>query len=348
MTHPLTIPLEAAAPIPVSWYTVGASRDLPAGGMIGACVAGINLVVYRTGDGSLCCIEDRCPHMGGRFSDGATIDADEIVCPVHHFRFAPDGTCRGSGYGTPAPRACTRPWPCLERNGLLLVFYHPEGQTPDWAPPPLDDADDWRPMRLFQRKVAAPIDIVMQGIADQGHLQTLHGYEDVQMETSFDTAGTQLAVTFSFTNVGSLPGLTGPLRGLGQRLATRTRVRFDYLACGMGYSVTDVELPDLGVATRHFVNPTPLDSESVTLHHSMALRRIDESARISPALAVLPRAWTEALMQRVLLKGFLHDIEDDIRLWTRMRNPEKPALARGDGPLHKYRRWSRQFYPSAV
>ena len=350
--HPLTIPMELSPGIPASWYTVGVSADLSPANMLAITVADIALVIYRTANGELCCVEDRCPHMGGRFSAGGTVRKDELICPVHHFRFAPNGDCRGSGYDTPAPKACTRPWPCLDRNGLLLVYFHPSGETPDWEPPELDNGA-WLPMRMFQRKVNAPAQIVMQGIADMGHLRTLHGYEDVQMNSPFKTDGAQLTVTYSFTNVGSLPGLdrsiiAGPIKRLGEKLQTRTRVKFDYLACGIGYSVTDVEIPALGVAMRHFVNPTPIDAESVTLFHSMALRRIDNPGQISAVLAALPRAWTQALMRFVLLKGFLHDIEDDINLWTHMRNPQRPALAKGDGPIFKYHKWSRQFYPQQI
>ena len=265
---------------------------------------------------------------------------------MHHFRFAPTGECRGSGYGTPAPKAYTRPWPCLDRNGLLLVYFHPEGLAPAWEPPVLD-TQNWLPMRMFEDRVEAPAQIVMQGIADKGHLRTLHGYEDVSMDSDFKTDGEKLTVSYSFTNIGSLPGLGGPLRKLGRHLQTRTRVRFDYLACGIGYSVTEVEIPALGVAMRHFVNPTPLHENAVTLFHSIALRRIENPAKISRVLGYLPAACTHSLMKFILTRGYLHDIKDDMHLWTHMRNPQKPALARGDGPVHKYHQWAQQFYAGA-
>lgn len=329
--------MEEPAGIPAGWYTVGASRDLAPGAMRPVRMAGIDLILYRTADGSPCCVQDRCPHMGGRFSAGGSVSGDELVCPVHGFRFAADGVCRGSGYGTPAPRAC------LERNGLLMVFYHPRGEAPGWEPDALS-AKGWLPMHLFSCRVDAPIDVIMQGIADQGHLRTVHGYEDVRMDGDFHTQGERLAVTFSFTNVGALPGFEAMPRALARRLQTRTRVQFRYLACGMGFSVTEVSIPSLGVATRHFVNPAPIDAGSVMLYHSFSLRRVEAPGRIHPLLAPLPRRWVEGLMSRVLRQGYLHDMRDDMRLWTHMRSPLRPALARGDGPLHKYRKWSRQFY----
>ncbi len=299
-----------------------------------ATVAGIDLVIYRTQAGELCCVQDRCPHMSGRFSAGGKINNDELICPVHRFRFAPDGTCRGSGYDTPAPKACTRPWPCLDRNGLLLVYFHPDGEAPDWEPPQLESGC-WKPMSIFLDKVATSAQIVMQGIADMGHLRTVHGYEDVQMDSDFHTEGAQLKVSYSFTYVGSLPGLGGSLKRLGERLQTRTRVRFDYLACGIGYSVTHVQIPAMGVAMRHFVNPTPLDADTVVLYHSIALNRIENPATISPVFKFFPRSWTQALMRQVLLRGYRHDIEDDMALWTQMRNPLKRARLQILFPKHQ-------------
>lgn len=343
MPHPLTVPMQTPPTVPASWYTVGVSSQLPVGAMRATQVADINLVIYRTHSGELCCVEDRCPHMGGRFSAGGEIKDDELICPVHKFRFAPNGDCRGSGYGTPAPKACTRPWQCLDRNGLLLVYYHPQGDMPTWEPPLLDN-ELWQAMTVFQDRVSTPAEIVMQGIADMGHLRTVHGYEDVQMDSRFHTEAQQLNVSYSFTNVGSLPGLGGPLKRLGKMLQTRTRVEFDYLACGIGYSITHVKIPALGIVMRHFVNPTPVNAESVILYHSMALQRIEHPEKISPIFKILPRSWAGALMRQVLLRGYRHDIEDDIALWTQVRNPEKPALARGDGPVHKYQKWAAQFY----
>ena len=128
--HPLTVPTEAPERVPAGWYTVAAGAALQPGALQSARIADIDLVVYRTADGQAHCVHDRCPHLGGRFSQGGWVDHELLVCPVHRFSFDREGTCQRTGYGSAAPKACTQPWPCLERNGLVMVWYHPEGVAP--------------------------------------------------------------------------------------------------------------------------------------------------------------------------------------------------------------------------
>jgi len=37
-------------------------------------------------------------------------------------------------------------------------------------------------------------------------------------------------------------------------------------------------------------------------------------------------------------------VEQEIDVWTYKAFLEKPALAKGDGPIAEYRRWAKQFY----
>ncbi|WP_420429133.1 Rieske 2Fe-2S domain-containing protein [Algiphilus sp.] len=344
--HPLTVPTHAATAVPAGWYTVAHGPALPAGGLQPVQVGGIDLVVYRADDGSVHCAHDRCPHLGGRFSCGGSVDGDLLVCPVHGFAFDRDGVCQRTGYGgAAAPKARTRQWPCMECNGWILVWFHPEGAPPAWQPEPVSPAD-YGPATVWCDAVDASVQTIMEGIADQGHLATVHGYDAVAREAAFDTEGPCLTTAYRFSN-----GSDGPAwlpSALRRRLASSEQVRFDYRAWGLGYSVTDVEIPRLGLGMRTFVNPTPLGPGRSLLWHSMALRRITQRERIHPLMRLLPTGAVEALMQRVLRRGYLRDIHDDIRLWQTLAPPVEPALAAGDGPIAKHRRWAAQFYAAPV
>jgi ferredoxin-nitrite reductase len=48
-------------------------------------VDGVEVAVFRCGS-RLHAIEDRCPHEGGPLSEG-TVEGDEVVCPLHGYRF---------------------------------------------------------------------------------------------------------------------------------------------------------------------------------------------------------------------------------------------------------------------
>ena len=57
-----------------------------------------------------------------------------------------------------------------------------------------------------------------------------------------------------------------------------------------------------------------------------------------------PRSLAARLFARAAFHGYTRDISDDFRVWNHKRYVETPLLARGDGPIMKYRRWAKQFY----
>ena len=42
--------------------------------------------------------------------------------------------------------------------------------------------------------------------------------------------------------------------------------------------------------------------------------------------------------------SLVHDAQQDFLIWENKRYLARPALARGDGPIGKFRLWARQFY----
>ncbi|MFD8979455.1 Rieske 2Fe-2S domain-containing protein [Streptomyces sp. NPDC059564] len=95
---------------------------------------GTRLVVFRgAGDGALHALNAYCPHVGGNLAHG-TVKGDTVACPFHDWRWSGDGRCAAVPYARRVPpRARTRAWTTLERNGQLYVWHDPEGN-----PPPAD------------------------------------------------------------------------------------------------------------------------------------------------------------------------------------------------------------------
>src|SRR3954466_8511599 len=91
---------------------------------------GGKLVVWKGANGQLNVLDGYCRHMGGDLSQG-TIKGDEIACPFHDWRWSGNGRCVAIPYAKRVPpRARTRSWLTLERNGQLFVYTAPEGSPP--------------------------------------------------------------------------------------------------------------------------------------------------------------------------------------------------------------------------
>jgi nitrite reductase/ring-hydroxylating ferredoxin subunit len=82
----------SSAPEDAAWVDVMDADDLWIGDMIAVeSVMGPLLLVNV--DGAVCVYENRCPHNGGRLSDGEFANG-VIVCPNHRWEF-----CASSGRG---------------------------------------------------------------------------------------------------------------------------------------------------------------------------------------------------------------------------------------------------------
>lgn len=89
--------------------------ELPLGMARPFVVGGTKIAVYRTRDEQVFAVADRCPHKGGPLSDGM-LAGDQIVCPLHAFRFDP-----GSG-SCDQPNVCAvATFPVTVENGVVSV-----------------------------------------------------------------------------------------------------------------------------------------------------------------------------------------------------------------------------------
>lgn len=104
-----------------NWYAFAAS-DAIGRRPIGATVAGVELVAWRTGDDGLAVGPAACPHLGADLSTG-TVECGTLICPWHGLRFDGDRTWAWRPY--PAHDDGVLAWVRLDRVG---------GETPTQTP----------------------------------------------------------------------------------------------------------------------------------------------------------------------------------------------------------------------
>jgi len=105
------------------WQPIYHSADLARGRAVPLKILGENFTLYRGESGRLCLTEPRCPHRGTQLSSG-WVEADDLRCFYHGWKFAPDGQCNeqpaeDSSY---CERIKLNSYPTREYLGLIFVY----------------------------------------------------------------------------------------------------------------------------------------------------------------------------------------------------------------------------------
>lgn len=66
--------------------------EVPVGAVVRARDGARPVAVARLGSGRLVVLDDRCPHDGGRISDG-WVDGERVVCARHGWELDGEGNC---------------------------------------------------------------------------------------------------------------------------------------------------------------------------------------------------------------------------------------------------------------
>lgn len=145
---------------PLGWYAVARSRDLPRGGVRRLKLADDELVLFRTAGGALGAIDAYCPHMGAHLAQGR-VAGEDLLCPLHCWRFGVDGVIAGH-------RVRTRAWPVREAQGLVMV------ELGSGAAPPAAGDEQFGWSGIAPLDIAVPWHALMANAFDMPHLCTVH------------------------------------------------------------------------------------------------------------------------------------------------------------------------------
>ncbi|MGB0369093.1 MAG: Rieske 2Fe-2S domain-containing protein, partial [Flavobacteriales bacterium] len=319
-------------PFPNGWYVLEFSEQLKKGDIKPVTFVGQELVLYRTESGKAAVSDAFCPHLGAHFAHGGEILGEEIQCPFHGFRFDCEGTCTATGYGTkPPPTAKLKQWHVDERNGLIAVFHHAEGIEPDWFLPNMD-LEGWTDYRTVTYELNSHPQETTENIADIGHFEWIHGYDNVREESKTEIDGPVIRVKYGFDRNGKELGRSGIIRISAQATAY-----------GLGYSFVDTNLEALGLTLKSFVLPTPTVEGKLKLQLALAIKPIESSRKVHPLAILIPKSLLTKLVLWGAFKGYTKDVRDDFDIWNNKTYIMRPPLAKGDGPIALYRKWARQF-----
>ena len=323
---------------PNGWYKLAHSDEVPVGESKHVRACGHDFAIFRGENGKIAILDAMCPHLGANIAVGGKVKDNCIECPFHGWKFNQEGECKGVPYlegKSEIPKfAKTKAWPSKEYANMICVFFHAEGDEPDYIPVELPEIDSGRMYSLgtWNKVIKMHIQDFAENAADYAHFNYVHddlglplflnsmfyikhkvlwhsGQPDDPSESRFSYFTDEVQVCFKFLN-WVLPNFVHPIvlfNGPGGIVYFRFRTRLG-----------DVLL------IKTF---TPLDTLEIYVEDYYYADRM------------LPY-----LLVKFICGQALHAFKDDISIWENKSYSFNPMVLKDDGPMHKVRRWYSQFY----
>ncbi|NRR31687.1 aromatic ring-hydroxylating dioxygenase subunit alpha [Oxalobacteraceae bacterium] len=158
------------------WYVAGFASELQ-DKPLARVLLNHPVVMFRTADGGVAALEDRCCHRSVPLSCG-TLDGGGIRCGYHGLLYAASGQCIEIPGQTKIPgKAKVAAYPAVVRNGVIWIWFGEQpGVQPDTQPPELAAHEDARyryKTGAFHYK--APYQLIHDNLLDLSHVGYLHG-----------------------------------------------------------------------------------------------------------------------------------------------------------------------------
>ena len=148
------------------WHPILRTSDLPPGRVRAVKIAGYSIALFRTADGKLGAIEDKCVHRRMKLSVG-TIANDRLVCRYHGWSFARDG--QGRSPSTPYMHACISSFDCVDAEGAIWVKQRGIEQ-----PVPRLAIEGWKSVGVVINGIHAPLELVIDNFSEVEHTVAAH------------------------------------------------------------------------------------------------------------------------------------------------------------------------------
>lgn len=306
-------------PVPHGWYSAGYSREFAAGTVHARRYVEQDLVIWRSADGTPHVMDAYCPHLGAHLAVGGCVEGDRIVCPFHRWEFDAQGRnvripyVEASPDGTPRrnAKARLRSYPTVERNGMVMFWYHPDpDRAPMWEIPELEVTRGGDFDEAYEFVVETAWQEIAENSVDGAHFQYVHGTP---------APGTVASADFS-----------GPVRQ--QRVDVTYNTRIGPVD---GYQVSGSYGPGFGTVHFHIfgdayliTSNTPIERDRTHVRFAWTYGDDEVSRRTGARFAEEVR----------------RQFEQDIPIWENKRFVADPALAPNEKPITQFRAWAAKFY----
>jgi vanillate O-demethylase monooxygenase subunit len=158
-----------------AWYVAGWSHEFASGRIHARTIIDQPVALYRTGDGNLVALEDRCCHRFAPLSMGR-LEGDDLRCMYHGLKFASDGRCiEIPGQKLIPQSACVRRYPLAVRGSWVWLWMGDAAAADPATIPPSLSLDDpvWR-LKASHLDYTAHYLLIDDNLLDLTHLSFAH------------------------------------------------------------------------------------------------------------------------------------------------------------------------------
>ena len=325
-------------PFPEGWYFVADRRSILKQTLIQRQWLGTNIVAWSDDEGTICVAESVCPHLGSSLGPeaGGRVRDGRLVCPFHGFTYDVAGTCIATPFAEPPKSARLNVFRTREICGLVFAWWGTDRRPPQWDLPEEPSAGrEWSNIEIRTLRFPGHPQETTENSVDLAHLRYVHGYDNVKAVGTATVDGSCLVSRFDFKRA--------------QRIARVADLNYDVSATtyvhGLGYSFVDIHERTIGMDTRLWVLATPIDGTLIDLVLAGQVREIRKPRRFISGLGFLPVRLRTRIMNKILTSVQEQDVLQDVEIWSRKSYRPHPRLCRSDGPIGRYRRYCKQFYP---
>lgn len=312
-------------PIPFGWFGLIFSDDLKPGEVKAMKAFDKEIVIFRTESGEAKVIDAYCPHLGAHLGHGGKVRGESIACPFHGWEFNGSGQCTQVPYAKNMPpkvaggKQAIYAYPTVERNRVIWAWYHPQHSEPSYDVVEVPEFADpqWGDIKRYEWTFKSAVQETAENSVDGAHFIFVHGTQMPDGHSVFE--GTTRTSIYDM-KVPSMQddGTVDPQGGT---------VHLETVSNGSGMGLQRFS-GSVNIVMMAF--PLPIERDLLRLCF----------AYITP----LEQTPLQQMMAQAAQAEVSSQVEADMPIWENKRYLETPTLCDGDGPIHQFRKWFKQFY----
>ncbi|GAB3627025.1 3-ketosteroid-9-alpha-hydroxylase [Pandoraea terrae] len=316
------IPMKFRVPeiaFPMGWYRVADAAEIGHDTLKAVSYLNQQLIVYRTKSGAAQVADAYCPHLGAHLAshDGCIKDG-AIVCPFHKWSWdGASGRCAGIPYSAvpPLEGLTLTLYPTREVDGMVLMWYHPQGAEPDFEPYASTalQRDAWILFDSHAWVSTSPYCDIFENLFDTAHIVQLHGAGKMPVMRTMEPMPHGLYVDYEMDPEAEEFGIG------------KLEINFT------GVTAIHQLFEGPGWATNFIIASTPIDNERFIQTVRLYVKDLGSSLFNEQ----IGRPWIER---------FKYEVEQDFKVLDYKKHLPKPRLCGGDGPIYQYRAYASRYY----